>query len=139
MKNQQQTLPDLLLVLRRKINECIKPGKLKEDLTTSQIEVLKFLHHAEGQTSMEMIAKHLHIRPPSVTTIIDKMEKLKLILREKDPNDRRITNIALTKEIQKKITAIGKQKEKFFVQMMTKLSAKDKAELERILLVLTEK
>ena len=42
------------------------------------------------------ISKQLHITSPSVTQIINKLEKDDIVLRNIDPSDRRAVNIRLT-------------------------------------------
>jgi DNA-binding MarR family transcriptional regulator len=130
------SLADLLMALRRKMSERMKTDPLKSELTFAQFEVLWFLDCAKEERSMESIANHLNIKPPSATSLIDRMEKDGLVSREKDPNDRRIVKIAMTAKTRKQFAALRKQREAAFTKLTSKLSVKDKKEFERILLQL---
>lgn len=129
----KQTLADLLFSLRLKINESAKKNRLKQQLTVSQFEIL-WLIATTGKRSMESIANHLHIKPPSATALVDKMEQDGFVVREKDPHDRRVVNISLTAKTQRLFSSFQAQRKSAFDQMIAKISAKDRKELERILL-----
>ncbi len=143
-KKSSPSLGDLLMSLRQKISEHEKVDLLKHELTYAQLEVLRFLDSAKddqehgGRRSMENIATHLHIKPPSVTSLIDRMEKNGLVTREKDPTDRRIVNISMTSKTRTQFTLLKQQREAVFIKLTSKLSVKDKREFERILLHLIE-
>ncbi|MES2225643.1 MAG: MarR family transcriptional regulator [Patescibacteria group bacterium] len=131
----KNSLSELLLALRRKINESVKEKGLKDELTVSQFEVLWFIGPA-GRKSMESIATYLNIKPPSVTVLIDKLEKAGLVTREKDGEDRRIIHIVLTEKTKQQLVAFKEKKEAVFNELLSRLSSKDAQELERILLLL---
>lgn len=58
------SLPELLLALRRKINKEIKEkNKLNHELTVAQLEVL-WLLESSGEKNMESIAEYFGIKPP---------------------------------------------------------------------------
>ena len=70
----EATLSDLLLALRRQLIDSTKDHHFKSELTGSQLEVL-WLVGSAGSINMEGIATYLGIKPPSVTAMIDKMER----------------------------------------------------------------
>lgn len=66
----------------------------------SEIKVLIAIKHGTNEEKRDMkvseISKQLHITSPSVTQIINKLEKDDIVLRNMDPSDRRAVNICLT-------------------------------------------
>ena len=58
---------------------------------------LRFQSTPEG-ASVSEIAGHLEIREPTVTSTVDRAVRDGLVERRKDPNDRRVTRVALTPE-----------------------------------------
>jgi DNA-binding MarR family transcriptional regulator len=69
-------------------------------LTGSQWGVLRNLHRAEheGLAGMRLtdLSERLLIRPPSVTGVVDRLERAGLVLREGSPTDLRAKQVALT-------------------------------------------
>lgn len=125
-------LPELLLHLRRKINERMRDNNLKHDLTIVQLEVLWFVGQAKNQ-SMDAIAHHLNVKPPTATALIEKLEKQELVHRARNDEDRRVVHIRLTQKAKKQINEVQKQKTKILDEITACLSVNDKAELERII------
>jgi len=132
MNTHKEGLCELLLGFRRKIAESAKKNSLKHELTFSQFETLWFIGSV-GKKSMEAIADYLKITPPSATSMIGKMEKKGLVSRMQDVKDRRVIYIRLTKKTKKQLEALWRQKEKMFNKIVSKLSKKDKGNLERII------
>lgn len=66
------------------------------------------LHHGKGHVlhallehnnlSQASLAQIIGIRPASVTGLLEKMEKEKLVVRTPDPNDKRVTRVAISTE-----------------------------------------
>jgi len=132
MNKQKIGLNELLLGFRRKLIEKRSKKPLEHDLTFSQFETLWFIG-LNGKKNMETIADFLKIKPPSATSMINKLEKKRLIKRIRDPKDRRVTYISLTTNTKKHLKTICKQKEIMLDQLVSKLSKKDKTDLHRII------
>jgi len=135
MNTHKGSLCELMLGFRRKITESDKGNFFKDELTFSQFETLWFIG-SSGKKSMEAIAEHLKITPPSATSMIGKMEKRGLVSRKRDMKDRRVIYISLAAKTKKQLEALWKQKEKSFNTIVSKLSKKDKTNLERIIKIL---
>ena len=67
-----------------------------EDLTVSQFGVLESLYHLGPMCQSTLGAKLLR-SGGNITMVIDNLEKRGLVHRERDPDDRRMTVINLTK------------------------------------------
>lgn len=65
-----------------------------------QIPVLRILNAEKGLSQKE-IARELHIKPPTVTMTIKRLEKAGYVRRAQDQRDQRIVRIFLTEEGQK--------------------------------------
>ena len=64
-------------------------------LVPSHGDILAVLY-VEGKSTMHDIAKKIHRTKPKITVLVDKLEKLGFVKREKSLEDNRITYIALT-------------------------------------------
>jgi DNA-binding MarR family transcriptional regulator len=62
-----------------------------------QIPVLVLLHKREG-ISLREIADQLHIKPPTVTVTIQRLEKAGMVYKRPDEKDQRINRIYLTQK-----------------------------------------
>ncbi len=137
-KDKKTNLGDLLLLFRRKIRDGVKKEGIKYELTFSQMEVIHFIG-ISGEKTMKSIADYLKITPPSVTEIIKDMEKKNLVKRIIGKVDRRVVSIALTDSTKKNYISISKNKEEILDKMVSKLSQKDKKDLERIIKIIIKK
>lgn len=83
----------------REIGNSFILATLKEngfpELSPSHGDILAVLYKSDKVT-MSDIAKRIHRTKATVTVLIDKLEKLKLIKRDKSAQDTRITYITLT-------------------------------------------
>lgn len=83
-------------------------GKLKEaniEVTPAQVSILYTLWHCDGLSQKE-ISEQTAKDKPSVTRLLDNMEKLNLIQRKVDKKDRRANKVFLTakaSEIREKV------------------------------------
>ena len=64
-------------------------------LVPSHGDILAVLY-GSGKLTMQDIAKKIHRTKPTITVLVDKLEKLGFVKREKSLEDNRITYIALT-------------------------------------------
>ena len=68
---------------------------LAPTLTEGQLQVLELLE-SNGKMKPSDLLEHLETTPAAVTTLLDRMEKGELIIRERDEKDRRIVWISAT-------------------------------------------
>ena len=128
-------LGELLLSLRRKIIESCRKEGLPDDLTMPEAEILWFIG-PEGSVTMKAIAEHLKITPPSVTSMVRALEEKDIVERRADPADRRTVSIVLSKKAKALYSAIKKKKDGVLKKMLSRLSEKEKKELERLISIL---
>jgi DNA-binding MarR family transcriptional regulator len=78
----------------------MQPCFARFGITGSQWGVLRNLHRAEGEglTSLRLtdLSERLLIRPPSVTGVVDRLERARLVARIDSPTDLRVKQVTLT-------------------------------------------
>ncbi|WJH34136.1 MarR family transcriptional regulator [Paenibacillus aurantius] len=72
-------------------------SQLTPSLTESQLNVLEHLHLQERMKPSDFI-EYLETTPAAITTLLDRMEKSGLIVRERDEKDRRIVWVMATEK-----------------------------------------
>ncbi|MEP6582696.1 MAG: MarR family transcriptional regulator [Ginsengibacter sp.] len=83
--------------IARRLQKNLKLAGL--DITIEQWSVLYHLWKEEGQSQQQLCDATFRDKP-SITRLVDNLEKLKLVKRVASKNDRRINLIYLTKEAQ---------------------------------------
>ena len=136
MKNRKNNdieikLEDAMLAFHRKVMfELVKEAK-RLKFTPSQLEVLHYVAEKENPT-MKDIAEHLHIKPPSVTTIIEALVAKKLLQKEFDEKDKRITRILITRKCWKLFSVLKNKKVIILKNLFSQLNIEDKKALIKI-------
>lgn len=102
-----------------------------------QAMCLRQLSHMDGMTQRDL-AELLHVTRPTVTVMLQKLEKSGLIDRRSDESDQRFTRIYLTqagKDLQQRLSC---SLDAAIDSIVDSLSEKDQAEMERLLGLLGE-
>lgn len=89
---------DILIALRRITRAIDLQSKnlvRMTGLTAPQLLVLQVIRR-EGRAKPSTIAKEILISQATVTTIVDRLEKAGLVLRERSTTDRRVVDVVLT-------------------------------------------
>lgn len=125
-------LGDLVLrvarAVRRRGAEAMSPW----DIAPHHARALKVISRHEGIRPGEL-ATHLRVAPRSVTDVVDALEARGLLAREPDPGDRRATVLVLTASGRQLMQEIGQARRADADTYFARLSATDRADLERIL------
>lgn len=85
----------LIREINSKLNNCIKDEFKDSGLTVPQITVIKLLAKHKRLKSSE-ISKKMSLVNSTVTGIIDRLEKLNIVKRERSEEDKRIVYIELS-------------------------------------------
>ncbi len=109
----------------------IRPSMVQYTLSTTQFAVLEVLLHL-GPLSQKVIGQKLLISSGNTVTVIDNLERDKLVSREPDPNDRRAYKVILTKEGERIIKKIFPAHVKSIVESFSILTKKEQVELSRL-------
>ena len=99
MQHNSEGLVKKILELAEAIYNRLSPRIptewLSSDLTVAQLRVLLVLQ-AAGPSRMSDIAATLEVALPTATGIVDKLVKKDLVVREADPQDRRLVIASLS-------------------------------------------
>ena len=106
----------------------------RHNLTSPQSDILMFLAHREGhQATQRQIEMYLHLKNPTVTGLLNRLEEKQYVKRTQNPRDRRSHVVILTEE-SKKILADMWQEAQAMEQKITEgLSEDEKEQLFRYL------
>lgn len=105
----------------RKQNE-IEPGVKK-----NHRKIISILYHYDGLTSTE-IGRMLDIEKGSLTTMIDQLEEMELVLRSADPSDRRRALLSLSPEGRQKMDHMMQKYAESLVELFKDVETEEKEE-----------
>ena len=130
-------LGDLVLrvarTLRRRFSEALAPW----DLSPHQARALRVVSAHDGLRLSEL-AGALRIAPRSATEVVDGLAERGLVERAADPADRRAVVLRLTEAGRRVQQEVSEARAADSNELFGRLSAEDRAELERILRSLTD-
>jgi MarR family transcriptional regulator for hemolysin len=89
--------------------------------------------NAEGIVSHSILASHAHVDGATITYHVDRAEKLGLVTREVDPEDRRVKRLSLTPEGERVYKELWEAARAFEAQVMTGITEAEQARLRRTL------
>ena len=92
----------------------------------------------EGELSQKELAKKLNLTPPSITTSIQKMEKLGYITRTPDPEDQRVLRLRLTEKSRAYLRHIREATIQMEERVLKGMSTEEKLLFKRLLLQVRE-
>jgi DNA-binding MarR family transcriptional regulator len=92
------------------------------ELTVTQLIVLFLLREAPG-TPAGALAEHLHVTPPTVTGLVDRLVRMGVVRREEDPKDRRLVRNVLTERGEEALGEVEREGRAFLTQLFERLSA----------------
>ena len=109
------------------LDRVMQPYFSQFGITGSQWGVLRVLHRAEGEglpgLRLTDLSERLIIRPPSVTGVVDRLERLGLVMRESVADDLRAKQVSLTPKAR---------------QLLERVLAGHSAQIDAVLAGLTE-
>ncbi|MGY3836358.1 MarR family winged helix-turn-helix transcriptional regulator [Bacillus atrophaeus] len=108
MMNADQVMSDIQLALQtlfQKIQPEMVESMEKQGVTPAQLFVLASLKK-HGSCKISEIAERMEVKPSAVTLMVDRLEQKNLVVRKHDTEDRRVINISLTAEGDKKFEDI---------------------------------
>ncbi len=101
------SLSNAVVKLFRKVNRAHNRALSKFDLTAEQVHILSILW-SNGKLTIGELQKEVSLSSGTIAGAIDRMEKRKLIMRIKNPNDKRVTFIQVAELGKKNQLAIEK-------------------------------
>ncbi|MEI6127883.1 MAG: MarR family transcriptional regulator [Pseudomonadota bacterium] len=95
VKIKFKNVNDLIGIIHRCMRRFFESQMKKYDITPPQFEVLLTLWNEDGIVLSEL-GRRLSRDGPTITGIIDRMEKKKLVVRKRSMQDRRVIQVYLT-------------------------------------------
>jgi DNA-binding MarR family transcriptional regulator len=124
------------------VERVMHPYFARFGITGAQWGVLRNLHRAEldGQPALRLtdLSERLLIRPPSVTTVVDRLERARLVTRGELATDLRAKQVALTprgRQLVERVLAVHASQ---IAAVMGALTSDEQAELQGLLRRLEE-
>jgi DNA-binding MarR family transcriptional regulator len=102
-----------------------------EGVTPSQLSAMSTLDRAGAMTMGELAAAE-RVQPPTMTRIVAGLEEAACVSRERDPGDRRVQRISLTKEGKAFIDKNRTRKTAHLVKLSKKLAPEEVELLVRL-------
>jgi DNA-binding MarR family transcriptional regulator len=119
--------------LRHRTKIALEPW----DLSPSLARALSVLAR-DGDLRLSALADKLRIVPRSATEVVDDLQRLGLVARRADPDDRRAVLVALTTAGEQTSRAILQARQAEGERFFAALDASDRADLARVLRKLSE-
>jgi DNA-binding MarR family transcriptional regulator len=121
------------------VERVMHPYFARFGITGSQWGVLRNLHRAEQEglprLRLTELGERLLIRPPSVTGLVDRLERAKLVSRVGSPTDLRAKQVSLTPAGRKLVQRVLTVHQDQVNAMLTGLDPEDRSELHRLLVL----
>ena len=136
-KGQEMPTLGILGMTTHKIGKLAQTMYAEYDLNKSQSMIL-FQLHRDGRISQKELAQKLNVSAPSITSMIQKMEKSGYIVRNVDEKDQRMMRLDLTEKGQACIEHVKAITEKMDEIAFTGISPEEKILLRRILFQICE-
>jgi DNA-binding MarR family transcriptional regulator len=119
------------------LERVMQPYFARFGISGAQWGVLRTLHRAEqeGLPGLRLtdLGERLFIRPPSVTGVVDRLERAGLVARKGSPTDLRAKRVALTEQGRQLVERVLAVHQDQINGIMSGLSAKEQEELHRLL------
>ncbi len=127
-KNDFSSFRELRENMNRLMNSFMKnvqtPTSQQLNLNASQIQVILLLRKYKTQ-KMSDLTKHTNVVKSSMTNIIDSLEKLELVNRIRNKDDRRIVFVGLTDEGEELANSLRKAIFSLFEKKLSLLSVEE--------------
>ena len=116
----------------RKVHRYYESNLSQYGITPSQFYVLSAVWEKDG-VKFKDLAKSLDMDGSTLTSILDRMERLDLVERRNDPEDRRSLLVFLKEKAKQKIAEITYLAEKLDQEIKDRFSDEEFATFERVL------
>ena len=121
MRDPDQSLPMLLLRAREATMAHFRPVLSESGLTEQQWRVLRVLWKRNGTEARELAERTLMLRP-SLTGVIDRLERDGLVERRGHGVDRRKVRLFLTRKARRLYERLAPQLEKEYARMQARMT-----------------
>jgi DNA-binding MarR family transcriptional regulator len=107
--------------------------RLSDHCTIAQFDILAQLSRDRAGSTLTDLSKHLLVTAGNLTGIIDRMEKLELVKRIPDPQDRRVTRVQLTEKGRSLARTVIPRHRKDIDQLFSSLNPRELEQLRSLM------
>jgi DNA-binding MarR family transcriptional regulator len=100
------------------------------DITPSMLSALSTIERL-GPITLSELAAAERVQPPTITTIVGRLESAQLVVRETDPDDRRVSRVSLSTKGRRMVESLRSRKTAYLATRLGRLTAEERAVLER--------
>jgi DNA-binding MarR family transcriptional regulator len=112
--------------LRRLVRRTLRPSVAGPQLRGAQVELLRIVETQPG-IGVAAAARALHLAANSVSTLVNQLVDLGMVIRGADQEDRRAVRLELTPEALRRMDAWRRARAELVRTGMARLSAADRA------------
>lgn len=124
--NIEKHLRKVDYIIRRKGREILADF----DITVPQFTALQILIN-KGNMTIGELSQKMDLACSTITDLIDRMEKSKLVVRQRDENDRRVVRIKVLDKGYDILEQVMKKRIGFLDEKLSVLSNEEKASLDK--------
>lgn len=129
MAGRTPDIAGMMLELSRIMRRCHSGAKGVNFLRSHAL----FLLHDRGPVTLTEFASVMNVSPSTASVFVGRLQKLKLVIRAKNPRNKRQVVISLSPAGRKAVRDAESRKQAVIAEIFSVLPAKDLADLERIL------
>jgi len=127
-----ETIAKEFSILAPKLISQVRLSFLMKDVSTQQMTIILALHEMKRGT-ITKLAKRLNVSAPTITGLIDRLQRSAYVERSRSKKDRRVVFVRLTKKGTRFVAKIRKTIQKRWVQILAYLN---EAEREQYLSII---
>ena len=102
-----------------------------EDITPSQLSALSVIVRERRPLTLSQLAEAERVQPPTITRVIDSLERKGLATRVPSASDRRVAFVEATQEGRALVETIRRRRDAYLARRLRTFSADERALLER--------
>jgi MarR family transcriptional regulator, organic hydroperoxide resistance regulator len=126
--NIEKSLRYIAAIIKQKGREILS----NYTITPPQFVALQWLLE-EGDMTIGELSSKMYLAFSTTTDLVDRMEKNNLVMRVKDPNDRRVVRIHLLEEGERIIEEVIKKRQDYLQEVLKNFTNEEVLALERFL------
>jgi DNA-binding MarR family transcriptional regulator len=121
------------VAMRRELDASVR----RAGITTTQWQALRVLYHMPGLTHSELVA-HMDVEAPSVTSLVNGMERKGWVRRERSTTDARVKRLFLTSAGKKLTESLRRATKPVDRRLASALTERERDELKSLLRTVVE-
>lgn len=129
--NMEKSLRHISVMVKQKGREILN----QFPITPPQFVALQWLSE-HGDMTVGELSNKMYLACSTTTDLVDRMEKNKLVVRIKDPNDRRVVRVHLLEEGQRIIEEVIHKRQQYLKNVIKNYDMQEIIQLESSLLKL---